>query len=344
MFERYNNLLSAGTNLGYYNGNQTDLTAWQTATSMDANSISINPQFTSPTDLHVLELNLNATGTPVVEVTDDIDGDPRDLVIPDIGADEFDPPTLDAGISAIITPGNPAVQGINHIEVTLRNYGLDTITGASIFWRVYDTVQPAFNWTGILPQAGTVNVVIDTYSFAPNQTYNVASWSEMPNAQVDPFPANDTSFLNNIITGMSGIYTIGGASPDFVSFTEAIDTMNSQGLAGAVTFNVRTGIYNEQIIVSNVTGVSAVNTITFQSESLDSSDVALSYSAGSTFRYTLLLDGAQYVTFQHMTIQATNTSYGRVVEIMNNADFNSFRHVRFEGVNVNSTQFVYYIA
>jgi hypothetical protein len=65
------------------------LTDWQTATSQDANSVSINPPFVSATDLHLQAgSTLLGIGTPIAGVTTDIDGQTRDAV-PDIGADEI---------------------------------------------------------------------------------------------------------------------------------------------------------------------------------------------------------------------------------------------------------------
>ena len=120
---------------------------------------------------------------------------------------------------------------------------------------------------------------------------------------------------------MSGVFTIGGTAPDFVSFQDAIDSMNVRGLAGPVSFNVRPGVYNEQLILTAILGASATNTILFQSENGDSSSVILSYnSTSSSFNYILHFDGASYVTFKKMTLQATGTTYARVI-YMNGGSF-----------------------
>src|SRR5690606_18646849 len=48
----YNNVYVAANNsssyFGYYGGNQATLSAWQTATSDDANSLDVNPVFANP--------------------------------------------------------------------------------------------------------------------------------------------------------------------------------------------------------------------------------------------------------------------------------------------------------
>ena len=65
---------------------------WQTATGKDANSIAANPQFVSATDLHINTSGgatpIENVGSPIVVVTNDVDGDLRNPTTPDIGADE----------------------------------------------------------------------------------------------------------------------------------------------------------------------------------------------------------------------------------------------------------------
>ncbi|MEJ2545484.1 MAG: FG-GAP-like repeat-containing protein, partial [Calditrichaceae bacterium] len=61
----------------------------QTESTMDANSLSIDPGFTSDTDLHIASETLDGAGTPIAEVDVDIDYQNRHPLHPDIGADEF---------------------------------------------------------------------------------------------------------------------------------------------------------------------------------------------------------------------------------------------------------------
>jgi hypothetical protein len=84
-----NDLYAIGTTLAYWNSGHTDLATLQAESGMDINSFSTDPSFTSDTDLHASANLLDLAGTPLAEVTDDIDDESRDPVAPDIGADEF---------------------------------------------------------------------------------------------------------------------------------------------------------------------------------------------------------------------------------------------------------------
>jgi hypothetical protein len=138
--------------------------------------------------------------------------------------------------------------------------------------------------------------------------------------------AGPGSFVTNA-PPLSGTYTIGdtagGQNYDYPSFTAAINYLGIGGVSGPVTFNVATATYNEKLIIGEITGASATNTITFTSNTGDSTDVILQESLTSTAEAVLLFDGADYVTFSNMTIKVqSGSSYGRVVQFTNGADNN----------------------
>ncbi len=86
----YNNWYATGTYIGKYKDiGETSLSDWQTETGWDANSFNLDPLYAGPSDLHTGNMALNGTGTPLSEVSIDIDNEPRDSIAPDIGADEF---------------------------------------------------------------------------------------------------------------------------------------------------------------------------------------------------------------------------------------------------------------
>ncbi len=92
----YNNIYPGGGTGNVFGNDGTadrvNLAAWQTATVKDANSISVLPNFTSATDLHLVaatNCGIDGYGTPIGGITTDYDNQSRDATTPDIGADEF---------------------------------------------------------------------------------------------------------------------------------------------------------------------------------------------------------------------------------------------------------------
>jgi hypothetical protein len=80
------------TVVGYDNGaSYPTLTAWQTGTSQDANSIQDIPGFVSTTDLHIdgYWTTCDQRASSVEWLDTDMDGEPRGGPFSDIGADEF---------------------------------------------------------------------------------------------------------------------------------------------------------------------------------------------------------------------------------------------------------------
>ena len=118
---------------------------------------------------------------------------------------------------------------------------------------------------------------------------------------------------------LTGTYTIGGSIPDYTTFTLAVADLAAVGVSGPVVFDVRDGTYPEQISIAAVTGASATNTITFQSESGDSTAVILTYTPAVSYNYTVRYNGCDYVTFSTMTIRAIGATYSTVIDILSSA-------------------------
>jgi len=136
---------------------------------------------------------------------------------------------------------------------------------------------------------------------------------------------------------MTGTYTINPAGGDFLdnnfkTFQEAIDSLHSLGVSGHVVFNVADGIYNERVTINQISGAAADSTITFQSQSLDSTGVELTYlNTDNSANWTLRLNGADYIILRKMRLRATGDSYSRVININGNADNNIIENCQLWG-------------
>lgn len=131
---------------------------------------------------------------------------------------------------------------------------------------------------------------------------------------------------------LNGTFTIGGATPDYATFNAAVTDLETNGVSGPVTFEVRTGSYEEQIRIEAFAGSSQANMVTFQSETGNPDDVILHHEhtgTGTAVNYTIFVDGADFLTFKNMTIQAdpeniNSDDKNRVIYVQNNSDNLSF--------------------
>ncbi len=319
-------------NYGYWNSSScSNLSDIQTANSMDVHSVSADAMFNSSStgDLHLTSAStaVEHVGYPYPSVTEDIDQQKRSPK-PNMGADETRVYAFDASASAIDSPATGFCSGTKDVYVHLLNAGSTTMTTCKIDWSVNGVAGTSISWTGSLASFASTTVKLGSVTFAAGSSKTIKAWTSKPDGQVDSNPSNDTV---NVAKGggLSGKYTIGGAAPSYNTFNDAVSALNGQGVCGAVTFNVRDGYYNESIIIKAFSGSSAINTVLFQSQSLDSSKVILDTTTAGGYSspgHTVELNGATYVTFNKMTISNVGGSYtyDHVVDLKGGASHNTF--------------------
>ncbi|MCF8298418.1 MAG: right-handed parallel beta-helix repeat-containing protein [Saprospiraceae bacterium] len=315
----YNDFYTSGTSLiydDYYNIYHPTISSWNSATGDDYNSVSINPQFLSSTNLHISNPYLKGTGIPVSSVTDDIDGETRSTTAPDMGADEFIIPAIDAGLVQFIEPSANVCVGSNPIKVELRNNGSDTLNSVTINWKVNNASQTAYSWSGSLALGETDTVTLGNYTFANSGTYSLSAWTYQPNSSTDLNNSNDTINLTNLQPALGGTLTIGGTGANYSTITAAINDLSIKGICGPVVLNIASGTYTEQLIIPTISGTSPTNTITFQSASGDSSNVIIQYNTNSsTYNYVINFNGADNFIFKNLTLKNISTgTYAGVIK------------------------------
>ena len=331
----YNNIYTTGAILGAWNGTTaTSLALWKSLSGMDNNSVSVSPGYTSATDLHASAVGVNNKGIAVSGITDDIDGQLRSATVPDIGADEFSPYAVDAGVVAI-SPTVPYAPGNRTVTATFENFGSTTLTKVTLKWNVNGATQSSVNWTGSLTTGGTATVNLGTYAFSTGTSYTIMAKTNSPNGLADADPTNDSMIVNGC-PGLSGTFSLGGASADFSSFSAAMNALSCGGVVGPVIFNISNGTYNEQITLGTIPGASAANTVTFKSATNNKAFVTLAYNATSGNPYVVKLNNARYVRFNQMTFTAQNSSYANVFYFANAADYDSVENCVLNGYNISS--------
>ena len=179
--------------------------------------------------------------------------------------------------------------------------------------------------SSFLDSAGTAvaEVTTDIDGEARNATY--------PDIGADEFTA--------VSLPLAGTYTIGGSSPDYADFSDAAAALNQLGISAPVTFNVRAGTYNDQFSLSDINGADAVNTITFQSETGDSTSVELTFSSSQTFNYLAELVGTDYITFRNMTFSVQNASYSVIFRLAGGIDGLTIKNCVMNGLGGYSSEY-----
>ncbi len=109
----------------------------------------------------------------------------------------------DAGIAGIDNPTGSFCGDTFIPEVTLRNYGSNTLTQVDINYQVNAGPISTFSWTGSLTSFTSEQVVLPTMVANGLSIFNV--WTSMPNAVADANSSNDTmsSNFDAVINGVN---------------------------------------------------------------------------------------------------------------------------------------------
>ena len=139
--------------------------------------------------------------------------------------------------------------------------------------------------------------------------------------------------INSVVQQLCGTYLIDAdvsQQPDFTSFNEAVEAL-AAGVSCEVVFEVAPGTYEEFVTLGPIMGASATNRVIFRGIESDKRRVVLTSNAGYTQNSTLTLDGADYVSFENMTIASTSDNNAVVVTLRGGLTSDRFENIRFEG-------------
>jgi len=156
---------------------------------------------------------------------------------------------------------------------------------------------------------------------------------------------------------LSGNYTIGGDNPDFATISEAVAALETNGVSGPVTFNLREGIYltnggSEKAlhISQNIPGASPVNTITFQADEASGANVektilrrtTATNSPGSSELGWVALIQSKYITLRNLTFEYANadTTANGVDNYHDNVRFQPASGSSLDSITVSGCRFV----
>jgi pectin methylesterase-like acyl-CoA thioesterase len=103
----------------------------------------------------------------------------------------------------------------------------------------------------------------------------------------------------------------GGVGGSYATLTTAVADLISKGVNSPVIFKLKTGTFNEQVIIGAIPGASTTNLITFEAESGNAQDVLLTFPSTSTNNYVIRFDNASFITFRNVRIEPTGPTYTR---------------------------------
>ena len=149
------------------------------------------------------------------------------------------------------------------------------------------------------------------------------------------------SYSGKCTAQMSGIYTINGDSTtsgtNFNSFTDAFNSLMSQGVNGPVTIYCHEGTYTENAaLTSTISGTSTTNTITIDADSNNTSDVTI---VGVTY-YAFRLANQNNITIRNISFSRTYSAYNAYAAV---ALAGSLDNVLFTECNISGPDTTWHI-
>jgi hypothetical protein len=300
-----------------------DLTAWKAATLQDTNSLSLDPVIDSASGFKPNILTVMTGGKPVTGFETDKAGLQRNTVSPTIGAYEVFPVYDDAGVQAATVVNND-------LHVRIRNFGDNPVYSIVVSYSINNGTPASYPTSLVLPPRDTITVILPSFTI-PNGINTLKVYSSMPNSSPDTNPANDT-IVKPLSYPLAGTYTIGGVNPDYATISAAVDELNFRGISAPVLFNIRSGVYNEQAEIRNISGASAAVRVTFTSEAGHADSVNITYAASvPAANYVIRLASASFITFNKLTLTATGSNYGGIIELLDSASYDSIGYCKLTG-------------
>ncbi len=248
----------------------------------------------------------------------------------------------DAGVSVIAGPTN-FCEGTEDIKVTIRNFGSNQITSATVNWTFNGVLQTPVSFSGTLDTlfgtgSQTADVTLGSKSFVTGQVESLVAWTSNVNNTTDPDNSNDT-LTHDLSPAISGTFTIDSSgNGDYLDFSSAVVGINSYGVCGPVVFNVVNGTYVEQFQLDNIEGTSSTNTVTFQPDANNTGAVKIENSgATSSDNYIIDFVNASYVTIDGFEIEALSSSTGHTLNFQEGSSFNTIKNCILTSPTVSST-------
>jgi len=118
---------------------------------------------------------------------------------------------------------------------------------------------------------------------------------------------------------LNGNYTIGDYYSDYKSIGDAVIDLHTEGVSGPVKFNINAGRYYEKIMIGNIPGASAINTIEFIGINSVNGHVWIVDSNNLTSdHYTLYIKNSKFLYFKNIIFQSLKAVKNNPIIILDN--------------------------
>ncbi|HBG69459.1 MAG: hypothetical protein A2W93_01400 [Bacteroidetes bacterium GWF2_43_63] len=312
----YNILYTTGPTFSNYGS----FSSLQTTYNMEFHSYNLDPQYMSESNLHVFHESVNNIGTPV-GIMIDIDGEIRDSLLPDIGADEFTPLITDAGIfnieSPVPVPHSLAGQSYP-LVIKIINNGNDTLKKVMLHYEIDGVTQTSQPWAGlIVTDSVSTNITLDTVLFGSAGIHSIKVWTSLPNDSVDIMPDNDTLFQQYKVCDrvLAGPYTINSTQPssatNFRYFNEVHQQLSTCGISDSTVFYINPGLYDTILVFDYpIDGTASDSWVVFQSATGNPSDVTFRHLCSSTRNFVIGFMDTRYIEIKYLKITPISSVFG----------------------------------
>lgn len=184
------------------------------------------------------------------------------------------------------------------LSADIENFGAQQIDSFYIYIDVNGVVIDSVSIVQTIAAGQQVNIVIGSYVITSNPSNVVTISTGLPNGTIDTQTSND-SYSFETYSRLSGNYSVGCPTCDFISVSDALNHLDDYGVCGPTNLNIEDGTHNSsQMNVSAYPGMSAANPVVIQSASQDSSAVVLAVFASPS----IVLNSVQYITFRKIAI------------------------------------------
>jgi Calx-beta domain len=338
-----NNDFNASTIYNDGTTSQTTIAAYKALVSpRDSASFNEAPTFVSTTGsnanfLHISTASptqLESGGAAISGITDDFDGDTRNVSTPDIGADEFAGTGLDLSAPNITYTNLANTASTTDRTLTVTITDASGVAGGTLAPRIYyrknaggyfssqcTGSSPTYTCTIFVSNLGGVVAtdVIGYFVVAQDVNGNLGSnpggamGTDVNNITTPPTPNT-----YSIIPTIGGNKTVGSAvGSDYPTLTAAVAALNAAEISGAVTLTLTDASYSAgetfPLTINANNGSSAANTVTIK----PAVGVTTAIS-GSSAACVIGFNGADYMTIDGSNavggttrdLTITNTSTG----------------------------------